>query len=188
MLAYIALALLQQPTAESSVEPELDEEAAAHQPGTMQPVPDWVIARPVVQRTGVTIDDYDPKVESGRTWEDQTYDATIRNGAALAQSRQGPFDGGWLLQGADGGSLYSIELSDRGEGLEGVWRDLTADPGVRRWGFVFPAPEGGRLTLRLFGRDASQPMTVTLEPTADGSWRGELARDGATAPVRLRRK
>ena len=187
-LVYIAVLLLQQP-APAATPPETDEEAAAHRPGAMAPVPDWVVARPVVARTGVTIDAYDPKVESGRTWEDQAYDATVRNGAALAQSRQGPMDGGWTVLGEDGLPLFSLELADRGEGLEGVWRDLAAGPGVRRWGFVAPAaPDGGRMTLRLFGADASASMAMTLEPSADGSWRGRITRDGVTAPVRLRRK
>jgi hypothetical protein len=154
----------------------------------MAPVPDWVVARPVVARTGVTIDAYDRRVETPRTWEDQAYDATVRNGAALAQSRQGPMDGGWMLRGADGRAIASLELADRGEGVEGVWRDL-ASSAPNHWGLVAPAaPEGGRFTLRLFGRDASAPRTVTLEPTADGGWRGEITRDGTTAPVTLRRK
>ena len=155
----------------------------------MAPVPDWVIARPVVKRTGVTVDAYDAKVESPRTWEDQAYDTTVRNGAALAQSRQGPLDGGWTLLGPDGLPLLSLELADRGEGLEGVWRDVGAGPGVRRWGFVAPgAPEGGRMTLRLFGSGASAATAVALEPSTDGSWRGEITRDGTTTAVRLRRK
>ena len=157
--------------------------------GSMAPVPDWVVALPPVARTGVMVDAYDRRVEGPRTWEDQAYDATIRNGAALAQSRQGPLDGGWTLQGADGLGVLSLELTDRGEGLEGVWRDLAAGPGVRRWGFVAPAaPEAGRMTLRLFGNDASASMALVLEPAFDGSWRGQITREGVSAPVRLRRK
>ena len=190
-LAFIAAALIQQQPAPETPSTETDEEAAAHAPadGTMAPAPDWVVAAPPVTRTGVTIDAYDRRVEGPRTWEDQAYDATVLNGAALAQSRQGPLDGGWTVSSADGAALLSLELADRGEGVEGVWRDLTAGQGVRRWGFVTPAaPEGGRTTLRLWGADASAPMSVTVEPTVDGSWRGSITRDGVTAPVLLRRK
>ena len=190
-VAYIAVALLQQQSAAAAPPADSDEEAAMHAPGsgTMAPVPDWVVARPVVARTGVTIDAYDRRVETPYTWDDQAYDATVRNGAALAQGRQGPLDGGWTLAGADGAPLFGLELTDRGEGVEGVWRDLGAGEGVRRWGFVAPAaPDGGPLTLQLFGTDASAPMTVTVEPAADGAWLGRLTRDGATTAVRLRRK
>ena len=155
----------------------------------MAPVPDWVVALPPVTRTGVMIDAYDRRVEGPRTWEDQAYDATIRNGAALAQSRQGPFDGGWTVRDGDGSVLLTLELADRGEGVEGVWGDPGSKPGAHRWGFVTPAaPEGAGITLRLFGTDASASMTLTVEPTADGSWRGQLRRQAGDTPVTLRRK
>ena len=163
---FIAAALLQQQPVQPPSEP--DEEAAAHAPGVMAPVPDWVIARPVVARTGVTIDAYDPKVEQGRTWEDGAYDATVRNGAALAQSRQGRLDGGWTLQGADGAALFSLEIADRGEGVEGVWRALDGG-GERRWGFLAPSYSVEGTVLRLFATDAAGSATLTLDPALDGT-------------------
>jgi hypothetical protein len=178
-LVAIALAVLIQQEPPAAAEP-------ARPGATMAPVPDWVVARPVVARTGVTIDAYDPRVEAARTWEDGAYDATVRNGAALAQSRQGRLDGGWTLTGADGAALFSLEIADRGEGVEGVWRAL--DGGERRWGFLAPAYSAEGTTLRLFATDAAGSATLTLQPALDGTWRGQLTRNEASVAVVMRRK
>ena len=148
--------------------------------------PEALGLRPRVQPTGVTIDNYDPRVEGERDPADAAYDAVILGGAAAAQSRQGPLDGKWLLRGAGGTPMFEFQLVDPGEGeaVDGAWRKLDA---ARRSGFVLVGRDGLRTIFRFFEEGASAPVAVTLEPAADGSWRGELARGDRTEPVTLRR-
>ena len=149
--------------------------------------PEALGLRPRVQPTGVTIDAYDPRVEGGRAPEDAAYEAVIIGGAAAAQSRQGPLDGKWLLADAAGSPLYAFQLVDQGEGapIEGAWRKVGAG---RRSGFVLIGRDGARAILRFFEEGGSAPVVLTLEPAADGSWRGELARGDRRSPVVMRRR
>lgn len=156
---------------------------------------------PQLARTGVLIDAYDRTIESRWGADDPFYNGTVRGGAALAQSRQGPLDGGWTLLGSDGAALFALQLVDTGEGgVEGAWRDArpstagpaTAGPATRPEASGFIAAisrEPGRAVLRFLEPGASAPTVVSVSPALDGRWRGTLARDnGSTAPVEMRRR
>lgn len=148
--------------------------------------PEALMLRPRLRPTGVTIDDYDPRVEAYPDPNDRFYEATVLGGAAAAQGRQGPLDGGWRLLGASGESLFDFQLSDVGDGqVEGAWRKVNQ---ARQSGFVLVAREAGRVTLRFFEPGAAGPDLVVLEPALDGSWRGEIARGNQTRAVVMRRR
>jgi hypothetical protein len=148
--------------------------------------PEALMLRPKLRPTGVTIDNYDPRIEAYPDPDDRFYEATVLGGAAAAQGRQGPLDGGWRLSVAGGESLFDFQLSDVGDGqVEGAWRKVDQ---ARRSGFVLVAREAGRLTLRFFEPGAAGPDLVVLEPALDGSWRGEMARGGETRAVVMRRR
>jgi hypothetical protein len=148
--------------------------------------PEALMLRPKLRPTGVTIDNYDPRVEAFPDPNDRFYEATVLGGAAAAQGRQGPLDGGWRLMGAGGESLFDFQLSDAGDGqVEGAWRKVNQ---ARQSGFVLVAREAGRLTLRFFEPGATAPDLVVLEPALDGSWRGQIARGSETRAVVMRRR
>ena len=98
---------------------------------------------------------------------------------------QGPLDGGWTLAAAEGGDLYAFQLADRGNGVvEGAWRDLRKPGALSASGFVDQIDRvGGEMTLRL-----GPSVVATLQASADGRWTGELAEDGRTRAVTLRRR
>src|SRR5258707_4414841 len=68
--------------------------------------------------------------ETGRTSDarptarDLAYDSRIRSSFASAEGFQGPLDGRWTLSAAGSGDLYSLQLVDRRNRLEGAWLDL----------------------------------------------------------------
>ena len=185
------------PAATSAPADSTDEETAPPQPapsvgynvgrgvGTYNVAPGLVPPPPRVEATGVTIENYDRRIESRFGTPDPFYEATVRGGAAVAQSRQGSLDGGWTLSAA-GTDLYAFQLVDKGEGgsLEGAWRDLRA-PSARDSGFMaLIAREPGRTVLRFFETGARAPTVVSLEPVMDGSWRGRLQRaEAGAAPL-----
>ena len=195
-MAYAVLALLllaqaepppaAQPAPAYRTGPIPDDQSDPEEEPGYSIAPDALGFRPRVEPTGVSIDDYDPRVEGERDPADAAYDAVILGGAAAAQSRQGPLDGKWLLAGAAGRAMFEFQLVDPGEGapVDGAWRRLDA---ARRSGFVLVGRDGVRTTFRFFEEGGSAPVAVTLEPSADGSWRGELARGDRTEPVTLRR-
>ena len=169
---------------------EGEEEAPAYRLGPGAPgyniAPEAVPALPRLEPTGVTIENYDRRVEARFGTADPFYEAVVRGGAAAAQGRQGALDGGWTLVGPAGAELYALQLVDTGEGasLEGAWRDLRAG-GTRDIGLIaLIAREPGRTVLRFFEPGAPAPTVVTLTPFADGTWRGELARPrGGSGPL-----
>lgn len=146
--------------------------------GTYNIAPGLTPPPPRLEATGVTIENYDRRIESRFGTPDPFYEATVRGGAAAAQGRQGALDGGWTLAEADGVPLFALQLVDTGEGgsLEGAWRDLRA-PSARDSGFIaLIGRQPGGATLRFFEPGARAPTVVTLAPTLDGSWRGRLQR------------
>ena len=63
------------------------------------------------------------------TERDVAYDSRLRASFASAQSFQGPLEGGWTLTAVfqrepRATDLYALQLVDRRDRLEGVWRDL----------------------------------------------------------------
>jgi len=197
LAAALALLLLQ-PPAGPPVD-SADEERAPPQPaptgtyrlgpgvGPYTGAPEPTPPPPRVEPTGVHIENYDRRIESRFGTPDPFYEATVRGGAALAQSRQGALDGGWTLA-AGSTDLYAFQLVDRGEGesLEGAWRDLRA-PSARDSGFIaLIAREPGRTVLRFFEPGARAPTVVSLALAADSSWRGRLQRaEPGAAPLEV---
>lgn len=118
---------------------------------------------------------------------DMTYDGRIRASFAAAEGFQGPLDGGWTLAGADGQGLYALQLVDKTDRLEGVWRDLRRKGALNASGLVDDIQRlRGELTLR-FAAEPGKPVTVaTLHAGTDG-WIGDLAEGGQSRKVTLRR-
>ena len=150
-------------------------------------------APPRLARTGVLIDAYDRGVESRWGPDDPFYTSTVRGGAAAAQSRQGPLDGGWTLAGNNGAPLYELQLVDAGEGvLEGAWREAKLDaPGARpsASGFIaLIARDLEKVVLRFLEPGASVPTVVVITPLNDGAWHGELSRGSEPSTAVLMRR
>ena len=126
------------------------------------------------------------KAPDAPSLRDMAYESRLKSSFASAQGFQGPLDGGWLLSG-NGGDLYSLQLVDRGKGvLEGAWRDLR-QTGVSGFVDEIERTGGGELLLR-FTPDTGGPATVTLRGGYTGRWTGDLAQNGRTQAVTLRRK
>lgn len=148
---------------------------------------------PELARTGVLVDAYDRRVEARWGADDPFYAATVRGGAAAAQSRQGSLDGGWTVAGLGGPPLYALQLADAGQGVvDGAWRAIGPDGGggPAASGFIaLIGREAGRVVLRFLEPGSSTPTAITVEMTVDGAWRGEMARAGGRpTPVVMRRR
>ncbi|WP_394763901.1 hypothetical protein [Phenylobacterium sp.] len=117
---------------------------------------------------------------------DLAYDARIRASFASAQSFQGPLDGGWTLADRNG-DRYVLQIVDRRDRLEAVWRDLRRAGAINASGLVdsIQRADGG-VTLK-FTEAETPDLTLTLRQGADGRWAGKLARGDATFDVTLRR-
>ena len=144
---------------------------------------------PELARTGVTIEAYDPRVEQRWGSEDPSYAGVIRGGAAIAQSRLGPLDGGWTLAAADGTALYALQLVDEGDGVEGAWRQ-TQSPAPAASGFLsLVSRQTDGVVLSFTEPGAGGATVVRVRPAPDGQWRGEITRGAAgPAPVLMRRR
>jgi hypothetical protein len=115
------------------------------------------------------------------------YDARIRSSFAAAQEYQGPLDGGWTLS-AGGQDLYSLQLVDRRDRLEGVWRDVRRKGALNGSGLVDDIQrQGSEVTLRFAVRPGAPAIVATLHPSADGRWAGDLTEGGDRRPVTLHR-
>ena len=138
----------------------------------------------------ITIDAYDRRIEGWRSPDDEAYEATVLGGAAVAESRRGPLEGRWTVTAADGAPLFGFVIVDPGTGaVEGAWRDLAADGALRRSGFIALIwRDAAQTTFRFLEPGASAPTVLTLEPALDGSWLGQITREGVTAPVVMRRR
>lgn len=122
---------------------------------------------------------------------DLAYDTRLRASFASAQGFQGPLDGGWTLSiPADdgGGDLYALQLVDRADRLEGVWRDLRRQGALNASGLIDDLQRQGReLTLRFTPAPGAPAVVATLHGGADGRWAGELAEGEDRRPLVLRR-
>ena len=134
-----------------------------------------------------------PLEETGKTPDgppgvrDLAYDSRLRASFASAEQFQGPLDGGWTLEAGRGGALYALQLVDRRDRLEGVWRDLTRPGALGASGLVDDIQRSGSdLTLRFTVRDTLQSV-VTLHDGGDGRWSGRLTRGDEVFDVALRR-
>ena len=152
------------------------------------PTPRAYVPAPKSQLTApVHIDETGKTPETPPEVRDLAYDARIRASFASAQSYQGPLDGGWTLS-AGRQDLYVLQLVDRRDRLEGVWRD------VRRKGALYASGllddlqrQGADLTLRFTPSPGAPTTVATLHDGANGLWTGELAEAGGKRAVVLRR-
>jgi hypothetical protein len=138
------------------------------------------------QDTPVGIDETGKTPDAPLSIRDLAYDARIRSSFASAQSFQGPLDGGWTL--ADRfGDRYVLQIVDRRDRLEAVWRDLRRPGSIEGSGLVDTIQRsGGDLTLR-FTETQTPNLTLTLRQESDGRWSGKLLRGDEAFPVTLRR-
>jgi hypothetical protein len=145
------------------------------------PAPRPRLTAPVhVEETGKTAD-------APPTLRDMAYEARIRSSFASAEGFQGPLDGGWTLS-ADGRDLYALQLVDRRDRLEGVWRDVRRKGSLNASGLVDDIQrQGSQLTLRFTPAPGAPTAVATLHDSGAGRWIGELAEGGARRSVTLRR-
>src|SRR6185312_2330982 len=118
-------------------EPELPPGAAPD-----RPLPRPRLSAPVhLEETGKTPD-------SPPTVRDMAYENRIRSSFASAEGFQGPLDGGWTMS-AGGQDLYALQIVDRRDRLEGVWRDVRRKGALNASGLVDDMQrQGGDLILR----------------------------------------
>ena len=137
----------------------------------------------------VMVDELTRTPEAPPTAVEQAYESRIRGGFNAAQGLQGPLDGGWVLRGPDGRTLYGLQLVDKGTGailLEGAWRSMK--PGQGQVGLVdsISRTATGGVDIRFTPRGAREASVLQLEPSGSG-WSGTLWEAGANRAVTLRR-
>jgi hypothetical protein len=145
------------------------------------PPPPQLTAPVHIEETGKT-PDAPPSVQ------DLAYDSRLKSSYASAQGFQGPLDGGWTLAVKGAEDLYALQLVDRTDRLEGVWRDLRRKGALDASGLVDNIQRNGAdVTLRFAGAGGAS-VTATLHGTYGGAWTGELIEGGQTRPVVLLRR
>ena len=118
---------------------------------------------------------------------EQAYELRVKGSIAAAQGLQGPLDGGWILRGADGTALYSLQIDDPAGGsgpVEGAWRDLRRPGAVGSTGLIdsIERTYDGGAAVRFMAR-AGVGSTLALSAGPDGAWSGRLSEDGAAPAV-----
>lgn len=103
----------------------------------------------------------------------QAYDARIRASFAAAQGFLGPLDGGWTLSG--NGWKYSLQIVDRRDRLEAVWRNPDRVGALDASGMVDSIVRSGSTLNLSFEERPARPVKITLHNLADGRWRGEAS-------------
>ena len=160
-----------------------DEIEPAPPPGAApeRPLPRPRLSAPVrLEETGKTPD-------SPPTVRDMAYENRIRSSFASAEGFQGPLDGGWTMS-AGGQDLYALQIVDRRDRLEGVWRDLRRKGALNASGLVDEMErQGTELTLRFMALPGAATSAAVLHDGGAGHWTGELTERGQTRPVNLRR-
>jgi hypothetical protein len=172
--------------ARTAQEPEVEASPSA-QPGPPRGPQLPFAAAPRQDRSApVRIEETGKTPDAPPTVRDMAYDARIRSSFASAQSFQGSLEGGWTL--ADSyGDRYVLQIVDRRDRLEAVWRDLRRPGSTSGSGLVDSIQRvGGDLTLK-FTETQTPDQTLTLREQPDGRWSGKLVRGDATFPVTLRR-
>jgi hypothetical protein len=156
-------------------EPPVADTAAPNSPADVGAKP------PKVEETGKS-------PEPPPTVDDIAYDSRLKSSAAAAQSFQGPLDGGWTLAAQGAEDLYSLELVDRRDRLEGAWRDLRRKGAPGASGLVEDIRRtGSGLTMRFSPAGEATAVSVSLHPAPGGGWAGDLTENGRTRAVVLHR-
>lgn len=118
------------------------------------------------------------------------YDLRVKSSILAAQGLQGPFDGGWSVDGPDGETLYRLQVVDKVGGndpLEGAWRDVRRTGTVGSTGLIdFIERSYGGFIVR-FAPRPGQLATLGLTARGDGSWTGKLNENGVETLVTARR-
>ncbi|NGM50046.1 hypothetical protein G5B46_10545 [Caulobacter sp. 602-2] len=114
---------------------------------------------------------------------EQAYELRVKGSIAAAQGLQGPLDGGWVLRGAGGVALYSLQIADPAGGygpVEGAWRDLRRPGAVGSTGLIdsIERTYDGGAAVRFMARPGVG-STLALSVGPDGAWSGRLTEDGA---------
>ena len=120
----------------------------------------------------------------------EAYDLRIKGSIVAAQGLQGPLDGGWTVTGADGTTLYDLQIVDPVGGygaLEGAWRDVRRVGAVGSTGLIDFVDRSTGDFLTRFSPRPGQLATLDLTPRGDGSWAGKLNENGVDTPVTARR-
>jgi hypothetical protein len=150
-------------------------------PPSAAPPPRPQLTAPVhIEETGKTPD-------APPTPRDIAYDSRLRASFASAQSFQGPLEGGWMLT-AQGVDLYALQLVDRRDRLEGVWRDVRRKGALDASGLVDDIQRvDSDVTLRFTPKPGAPDAVAVLHGGGDGRWSGELTEGTQRRPVVLRR-
>lgn len=159
-------------------------------PSTPPPYRPLVIApsRPTLDKP-VMIDETGKSPDGPPTPLDIGYESRIRGSVAAAQGLQGPLDGGWTVRSSYGVAVMTLQLVDRGNGygqLEGAWRTL--DGQVSKVGLIDSLDRQPTiLTIRITKAPGKPTTVLTLIPSADGGWSGEVTDEWGVHPVTMRR-
>jgi hypothetical protein len=165
--------------------PEAEPEPSAMPPGVQ--ARSYTPAPRSVRDAPVRVDEVGKTPDGPPGVRDLAYDSRIRSSFASAQSFQGPLEGGWTLS-AGGQDLYALQLVDRRDRLEGVWRDMRRRGSLNASGLVDDLQrQGGELTLRFTPTPGTATTVATLHDSGAGLWTGEIAEGGARRTVTLRR-
>lgn len=124
--------------------------------------------------------------QGGYVPADQVYEMRVKGSIAAAQNLQGPLDGGWRVTGADGVQIYALQIVDKAGGygvLEGAWRDVRRPGTVGSTGLIEDLRRDGALLVARFSPRGGQSAVLTLQPTGETRWTGQLVENGATQVV-----
>ena len=138
------------------------------------------------QRVPVDINETGKTPDGPPAVRDLAYDSRIRASFASAERFQGPLDGGWTLS-AGGHDIYALQLVDRRDRLEGVWRDLRRKGSLNASGVVSDLQRQGPELILRFTPSPGAPLTVATLHEGSGQWSGELTEGTARQAVTLRR-
>jgi len=165
-----------EPRPSAEAEPALQSGAAPERP----------LARPKLTAP-VHLEETGKTPDSPPTVRDMAYENRIRSSFASAEGFQGPLDGGWTMS-AGGQDLYSLQIVDRRDRLEGVWRDVRRKGALNASGLVDDMQrQGSDLTLRFTPAAGAPTTVVVLHDGGAGHWTGELTEAGQRRSVSLRR-
>jgi hypothetical protein len=120
----------------------------------------------------------------------EAYDLRVKGSILAAQGLQGPLDGGWSINSADGAALYALQIVDKVGGyggLEGAWRDVRRPGAVGSTGLIDFVDRSANGFLARFSPRGGQLATLDLTPRADGTWSGKLNENGVETSVTARR-
>jgi hypothetical protein len=117
---------------------------------------------------------------------EQIYEMRVKGSIVAAQGLQGPLDGGWKVAGPDGSVLYALQMVDPAGGygpVEGAWRDVRRVGAVGSTGLIDSVERSGSDLVVRFSPRAGQSTVLTLHPTGETRWAGDLVEAGAARAV-----